>query len=55
MRLHLRRCPPCQEYADQIRALGDCAREAARESPEDAAALERLEEAILGQIERDER
>jgi hypothetical protein len=53
IRLHLLRCPACKEYVKQVHDLGDCVRNEACDSPEDAATLERLEEAIMGEIDRD--
>lgn len=55
IRLHLLKCSPCKEYVKQIHDLGDWAREEACGSPEDAATLDRLEEAIFGKIDRHER
>lgn len=52
LRLHLLKCAPCKEYVKQIRDLGDGFRQEAGDSPEDAATLERLEEAIFEEIAR---
>ena len=48
LRLHLLMCTHCRRYAAQIRAVGAAARSLIRAHGEDPAALDRLQERILG-------
>ena len=52
VKLHLFMCKHCREYAAQLRAIGDAAHELKDDCAGEPEALDRLEEAILQQIER---
>lgn len=50
VRLHLLMCHRCRDYARQIRALGQAARDLFTESKEDEASLERLKRSLRARI-----
>ena len=52
IRFHLFMCRGCHHYEDQVKCLGEVARDMACEGGEDCAALERLEKCLHAEINR---
>ena len=52
VKLHLFMCKHCREYAAQLHALGEAAHGLREDCTGEQEALDRMEEAILQQIER---
>lgn len=52
IRFHLFMCRGCHHYEDQVKCLGEVARETACEGGEDCEALERLEMCLHAEIDR---